>query len=51
MHRVSLPPKEGVNPWSLCLIFRRRRDWGFHTKSGWVDHQTFLEQRGKQHHD
>lgn len=28
--------------WTLVLTGRRRREWGFYTRSGWVDWRTYL---------
>lgn len=35
--------------WSLVLTTGRKRDWGYQTKNGWVDHQTYrkLKNEGK----
>ena len=30
--------------WSLVWCGRRRRDWGFQTEQGWVDHASYLDQ-------
>ncbi len=38
-HRiVQLAP----NTWSLILVGKRQRQWGFHTPTGWVDYKTYL---------
>lgn len=31
--------------WTLVLVGRRVREWGFHTDKGWVDQKTFLRRR------
>lgn len=31
--------------WTLVFVGPRRRDWGFGTAKGWVDHQTYIAQR------
>jgi len=38
-HRISY-----VAPGTLTLVFHgpRRRDWGFHTREGWVPHRKYL---------
>lgn len=30
------------NTWSLILVGKRCRQWGFHTPDGWVDYKTYL---------
>lgn len=40
-HRVVL--KDGVQPWTLVFVGRRRRKWGFWTKSGWIYWREFLQ--------
>ena len=30
------------NLWTICLIIRRRRVWGFWTNHGWVPHTEFI---------
>ena len=32
------------SPWTLFISFRRKRNWGFLTKDGWVDHQTYIKE-------
>jgi hypothetical protein len=27
--------------WTFVVRFRKRRDWGFITSAGWVDHETY----------
>jgi hypothetical protein len=29
------------NTYTLVITGRRRRDWGYKTKNGWVEHQTY----------
>lgn len=31
-----------VPTWTLCLVGRRKRNWGFYTPTGWVPWQQFL---------
>ena len=31
--------------WSLLWSGRKRRDWGFMTDEGWVDHNTYLDRK------
>ena len=33
------------NTWTLVLAGPLVRDWGYHTPTGWVDHNTYLEGR------
>lgn len=33
-HRVSID--EGTRPWSLVLVGRKSRPWGFWTRAGWI---------------
>lgn len=32
--------------WTLFIRFRKRREWGFLTNEGWVDHETYNESLG-----
>jgi len=27
--------------WTLCLTFGKRRQWGYQTEDGWIDHETY----------
>ena len=36
-HRIEVVPGTEGKVWSLFHKGRRRRDWGFHTKKGWMD--------------
>jgi hypothetical protein len=27
--------------WTLVFLWRRRRDWGFHTDNGWIPHKEY----------
>jgi hypothetical protein len=42
LHRLDL--RHGP-VWSLVWCGRRRRDWGFQTDEGWVDHASYLDER------
>lgn len=33
-HRVVVEP--GTKPWSLVIVGRKSREWGFHESTGWV---------------
>lgn len=39
-HRLILPI--GFDAWSLVFFFKRRREWGFWTKKGFVLHQDYI---------
>lgn len=28
--------------WTLCLVGRHQRDWGFHTEQGWVQWEDYI---------
>lgn len=43
LHRLELPIN--TTTWSLFFIGKRRRDWGFQTDDGWVDHKKYLEEK------
>lgn len=40
LHRVIEVRK--VPTWTLLLVGRRRRNWGFQAEHGWVAHQDYL---------
>jgi len=44
-HWVQLDPERGP-VWTLFIYFRRRKDWGFLTGDGWVDHRTYNKRLG-----
>ena len=39
---------EPVESWTLVLLYGERRDWGFHTKEGWIRHDLY-DCRGQNH--
>lgn len=39
-HRID--DLSGKVVWTLCLVGRKRRDWGFHTTQGWKQWQEYL---------
>lgn len=41
LHRLQLDPKAG-EVWTLFIMFRRTRNWGFRTRGGWVPHEKYL---------
>jgi hypothetical protein len=50
VHRVDLNTKsrfsdEPVEAWTLVFRGPKRRDWGFHTKQGWVHWKTYMDQK------
>jgi hypothetical protein len=44
-HWIQLDSARG-NCWTLFIYFRRRRDWGFLTKDGWVPHVEYNRRLG-----
>lgn len=43
-HRIELP--EGAEPgsaWTLFFTWKRKRDWGFLTKDGWVNAKDYMQ--------
>lgn len=40
LHRLELP--NNSTTWSFFMMGKRKRDWGFQTEKGWVDHKTYL---------
>ena len=34
-----------IPTWTLIIIGRHRRDWGFQTEKGWVSHDKFINTR------
>lgn len=41
--KLALKPFKGLQDvWTLVFTGPRRRQWGFHTPSGWVDWRTYL---------
>lgn len=50
LHRVTLHRDADGNPrpaWSLVLIGRRVRDWGFQTEAGWIQWEEYLATHGE----
>jgi hypothetical protein len=43
-HRVVLV--DGKKAVTLCLMFKRRREWGFFTKQGWQEAMAYFKERG-----
>jgi hypothetical protein len=44
-HRIELDP--AVDCWTLFMPGPQRRDWGFLTNKGWVQHEEYLSARAK----
>ena len=46
LHRVELGPKQYC--WTIFIPFRRKREWGFKMKDGWVNNADYLVQKYKE---
>ena len=42
-HRIEIEPD--VETWTLFMPMWKRRDWGFWTHKGWVQHEQYLQSR------
>lgn len=42
-HHVQLKPGGEGKTWTFFIFGRRRRDWGFLTRDGWISHEKYLE--------
>ena len=42
-HRIELDP--GIETWTMLMPGSKRRDWGFLTRKGWVQHEQYLDSR------
>lgn len=40
LHKVRLEANK--KPWSLCLTFKKRREWGFRGGQLWIHHKKYL---------
>jgi len=40
-HWVQLKPGTAGKVWTFFMFFRRRREWGFLTKLGWMHHEDY----------
>ena len=40
LHRVELGPKQYC--WTVFIPLRKKREWGFKTKDGWVNNTNYL---------
>lgn len=48
VHRVALRRNdigEPIPAWTLVVIGRKRRSWGFHTLGGWVHWRTYCDEK------
>lgn len=46
-HRLKL--YKGVTVWTLVIVGRRRRNWGFMTEDGWVPWQDYCTEEQKKY--
>ena len=44
-HRIELDPT--VETWTLFMPGPHKREWGFLTRSGWIQHEQYLTARAK----
>jgi len=42
-HRIEIVPE--VETWTLFMPMRKRKEWGFLTRQGWVPHEEYLGSR------
>jgi hypothetical protein len=42
-HRIEIDPE--VETWTLFMPMRKRKEWGFLTRQGWVSHEEYLGSR------
>jgi len=42
-HRIEIDPE--VETWTLFMPMRKRKEWGFLTRQGWVPHEEYLGSR------
>ena len=45
-HRIELKP--GVTAWTLFMPGPKKREWGFLTSKGWIQHEQYLQERAGQ---
>jgi hypothetical protein len=48
---VSTWPPELAPAWTLVFRSRYFREWGFHTKAGWIHNSQFIQKREGHHSD
>lgn len=44
IHRLELDKTKGET-WTLFIPFKKEKDWGFYTKDGFVDNETYLNRK------
>jgi hypothetical protein len=42
-HRIEVDP--GTDVWTLFMPMRKKREWGFLTRRGWIQHEQYLTER------
>jgi hypothetical protein len=45
VHKVVVQP--GMDAWTICITFRRVREWGFLTAQGWIQHDDYRRNNGR----
>ena len=45
-HRIEIDPD--VDTWTLFVPGPKQRDWGFLTRTGWIESEQYLAQRAQQ---
>jgi hypothetical protein len=45
-HRIEIDPD--VDTWTLFVPGPKQRDWGFFTRTGWIESEQYLAQRAQQ---
>lgn len=43
-HKIKLASAE---VWTLVFAWGKRREWGYQTESGWIDHKTYRQLKNK----
>jgi hypothetical protein len=42
-HCLEVPA--GTTVWTLVLVTKKKRAWGFHTRDGWKSHVDYLNEK------
>ena len=50
IHRLELDKTKGET-WTLFIPFKKEKDWGFYTKDGFVDNETYLANKKSKKED